>query len=166
MYRIYIQPVQAQAQLLSIIRNEPQLFCGCPGLRPALHVQLVEDVADVGLHGRQLHIHDLRDLGVGLVRAEQMQNLQLRGRQLLAGGKAGFEKMRVDRRLRPHRRQSLAPPLVPLAVQGNGSQDIQVNAVDDAGAVLDVRLQRGKRQACRPQALKSPASDTGSVSSH
>ena len=56
-----------------------QLFRGGLGLRPALYVQLVEDVADVGLHGRQLHIHDLRDLGVGLVRAEQMENLQLRG---------------------------------------------------------------------------------------
>ena len=146
----------------------------------------------MGLHRGQLHIHDLCDLGVGLVRAEQMQNLQLRGRQLLAGGKAGFEEMRVERRLRPHRRhqplapclvavpvqrlqqrqhrravyadgadeavlrcrvqrrrQSLAPPLVLLAVQGNGSQDIQVNAVDDAGAVLDIRLQRGKRQLHR-----------------
>ena len=41
-----------------------QLFRGGFGLRPALHVQLVEDVADVGLHGRQLHIHDLRDLGI------------------------------------------------------------------------------------------------------
>ena len=70
-----------------------QLFRGGFGLCPALHIQLVEDVADVGLHGRQLHIHDLRDLGVGLVRAEQMENLQLRGRQLLAGGKAGFEEM-------------------------------------------------------------------------
>ena len=30
-----------------------------------------------------------------------MQNLQLRGRQLLAGGKAGFEEMRVERRLAP-----------------------------------------------------------------
>ena len=49
-----------------------QLFRGGLGLRPALHVQLVEDVADMGLHGRQLHIHDLRDLGVGLVGAEQM----------------------------------------------------------------------------------------------
>ena len=81
-----------------------QLFRGGLGFRPALHVQLVEDVADVGLHGRQLHIHDLRDLGVGLVGAEQMENLQLRGRQLLTGGKAGFEEMRVERRLRPHRR--------------------------------------------------------------
>ena len=87
-----------------------QLFRGGLGLRPALHVQLVEDVADVGLHGRQLHIHDLRDLGVGLVGAEQMENLQLRGRQLLTGGKAGFEEMRVERRLRPICR-SPAPPL-------------------------------------------------------
>ena len=80
-----------------------QLFRCCLGLRPVLHVQLVENVADVGLHGRQLHIHDLRDLGVGLVGAEQMENWQLRGRQLLTGGKAGFEEMRVERRLRPHR---------------------------------------------------------------
>ena len=56
-----------------------QLFCGGLGFRPALHIQLFENVADMGLHGRQLHIHDLRDLGVGLVRAEQMENLQLRG---------------------------------------------------------------------------------------
>ncbi|EEC58506.1 hypothetical protein BACPEC_00638 [[Bacteroides] pectinophilus ATCC 43243] len=146
----------------------------------------------MGLHGRQLHIHDLCDLGVGLVRTEQMENLQLRGRQLLTGGKAGFEEMRVERRLRPHRRhqplapcfvavpvqrfqqrqhrravyadgadeavlrrrvqrrrQSLAPPLILLAAQGDGSQDIQVDAVDDAGAVLNVRLQRGKRQLRR-----------------
>ncbi len=65
-----------------------QLFRGGLGLRPALHIQLGEDVAHMGLHGRQLHIHDLRDLGVGLVGAEQMENLQLRGRQLLTGGKA------------------------------------------------------------------------------
>ena len=56
-----------------------QLLRCCLGFCPALHVQLVEDVADMGLHGRQLHIHDLCDLGVGLVRAEQMENLQLRG---------------------------------------------------------------------------------------
>ena len=46
----------------------------------------------------------------------------------------------VLRRRIQRRRQSLAPPLVLLAVQGDGSQDIQVNAVDDAGAVLNVRL--------------------------
>ena len=118
MYKVYIQPVQAQAQLLQIIRNEPQLLRGCPGFRPALHVQLVENVADVGLHRGQLHVHDLRNLGVGLVRADEMQNLQFRGRQLLAGGKAGFEEMRVERRLRPHRRhQPLAPCLVAVPVQ-------------------------------------------------
>ena len=137
----------------------------------------------MGLHRGQLHVHDLCNLGVGLVRTEQMENLQLRWRQLLAGSKAGFEEMRVERRLRPHRchqplapcfvavpvkcfqqrqhrravyadgadeavlrrriqrrRQSLAPLLVLLAVQGDGSQNIQVNAVDDAGAVLNVRL--------------------------
>ena len=137
----------------------------------------------MGLHCGQFHVHDLCDLGVGLVRTEQMENLQFRGRQLLAGSKAGFEEMRVERRLRPHRchqplapcfvavpvqrfqqrqhrravyadgadesvlrrriqrrRQSLAPPLILLAAQGDGSQDIQVNAVDDAGAVLNVRL--------------------------
>ena len=73
-----------------------QLLRCCPGLRPALHVQLVENVSDVGLHRGQLHVHDLRNLGVGFVRTEQMENLQL-----LAGGKAGFEEMRVERRLRP-----------------------------------------------------------------
>ena len=36
-----------------------QLLRGGLGLRPALHVQLVEDVADVGLHCGQLHVHDL-----------------------------------------------------------------------------------------------------------
>ena len=81
-----------------------QLFRGGLGFRPALHIQLFENVADMGLHGRQLHIHDPGNLGVGLVGAEQMENLQLRGRQLLTGGKAGFEEMRVERRLRPHRR--------------------------------------------------------------
>ena len=83
-----------------------QLFRGGFGLRPALHVQLVENVADVGLHRGQLHVHDLCNLGVGLVRAEQMENLQLRGRQLLIRGKAGFEEMRVERRLRPRHRSS------------------------------------------------------------
>ena len=81
-----------------------QLFRGGFGLRPALHVQLFEDVADVGFHRGQLHVHDLRDFGIALVRADKMENLQLRGRQLLTGGKAGFEEMRVERRLRPHRR--------------------------------------------------------------
>ena len=80
-----------------------QLFRCCLGFRPALHVQLVENVADVGLHRGQLHVHDLCNLGVGLVRTEQMENLQFRGRQLLAGSKAGFEEMRVERRLRPPR---------------------------------------------------------------
>ena len=46
----------------------------------------------------------------------------------------------VLRRRVQRRRQSLAPPLILLAAQGDGSQDIQVNAVDDAGAVLNVRL--------------------------
>ena len=41
MYRIYIQPVQAQAQLLSIIRNEPQLFHGSLRLTTAADVQCV-----------------------------------------------------------------------------------------------------------------------------
>ena len=79
-----------------------QLLRGGPGLRPALHAQLVEDVADVGFHRGQLHVHNPGNLGIGLVRAEKMQNLQLRGRQLLAGGKARREKMRVERRLHPH----------------------------------------------------------------
>ena len=78
-----------------------QLLRGGLGFRPALHVQLVENVADVGLHRGQLHVHDLRNLGVGFVRTEQMENLQFRGRQLLAGSKAGFEEMWVERRLRP-----------------------------------------------------------------
>lgn len=87
-----------------------QLLRGGLGFRPALHVQLVENVADVGLHRGQLHVHDLRNLGVGFVRTEQMENLQFRGRQLLAGSKAGFEEMRVERRLRPRQKAGRRPP--------------------------------------------------------
>ena len=56
--------------LLQIFGYQMQLLRGGLGLPPTLHV------------------HDPRDLGVGLVGADQMQNLQLRGRQLLTGGKA------------------------------------------------------------------------------
>ena len=92
-------------------------------------------------------------LGVGLVRAEQMENLQLRGRQLLTGGKAGFEEMRVERRLRPHRRhQPLAPCFVAVPVQGSpaaGSTAVPYTLTVRMKLVLRRRVQR-RRQSLAP----------------
>ena len=62
MYRIYIQPVQAQAKLLSIIRNEPQLFHGSLRLTTAADVQFRQNMPDVGLDGGELDVQDRTNL--------------------------------------------------------------------------------------------------------
>ena len=114
---VFLCQARRAGGFLQVLWDQMQLFRGGFGLRPALHVQLFEDMAGVGFHRGQLHVHDLRDFGIALVRADKMENLQLCGRQLLAGGKARHEEMGVKRRLRPHRwgREMSSHASLPLA---------------------------------------------------
>ena len=64
----------------------------------------------MGLHGRQLDIHDLANLGIAFIGAQQREHLPLGGGQLLAGGKARLQKTRVVRGLYAHVREQLFVP--------------------------------------------------------
>lgn len=65
----------------------------------------------MGLDGGELDVHDLADLRVALVGAEQPEDLHLRGRKRVLWGQPRLQKAGIIGRLRPYIRHQ---PLVPL----------------------------------------------------
>ena len=64
----------------------------------------------MGLDRGELDIHDLGDLGVALIRAHKVQDLQLHRRQRIAEGQTRLQEVRIVGCLRPHFAHQLLMP--------------------------------------------------------
>ena len=73
-----------------MLRYQPQLFRNGFRFAASAHIQLIQNMADMRFHRCQLDIHGLADLCVALVRTDQAEDLQFRGRQILPQGQAGL----------------------------------------------------------------------------
>ena len=102
----------------SVLRDQLQTLGGGFGLASSVHVQFFQNMADVGLHRGQLDVHHLGNLAVALVRADQAQDLLLRGGQHIVFRQPGLQKQGVVGVLQPW--PLSASPASPPGASGRG----------------------------------------------
>lgn len=105
-------------------------------------------MAHMGFDRGQLDVHNLPDLCVALVCADQVQNLQLHGRQRLTEGKPRLQKAGVIGCLRPYiGHQPLMPfdVSVPLQFLQQRQNRRAIDADGADKAVLRRRIQRASQ---------------------
>ena len=147
----------------SVLRYETELLRGGFGFAAAAYAELIENVTDVGLHGRQLNIHNLADLGVAFIGAQQREHLPFGGGQLLAGGKARLQKPRVVRGLYAHVREQLFVPACAACFAERLEQREHRRAVhaDRADEAERFRLGERRGKGVLPRAVLFPVERDG-----